>query len=108
MFSNPSSAKKRFEKLQSGFSEYIEEEGKNWFITLLPDIPDMRITRMFYWQDNVIISGDIESYSTWNEGSGAHDPEPDTGLSGDAMKKYITENSREIRRFAVEKVSDIP
>ena len=106
IFSDPSSAKKNFETIQSSFSEYIEEEGKNWFITWLPYMPDMSITRMYYRKDNVIIYCDIESHSTWGDDSGQADSSGHK--SGNYMKNYITENAGKIRRFAVDLVSEIP
>lgn len=106
VFDSASDARKDFDKFHDKLEDYIQEEGDNWFTAWMPDVCDATIKSMFYLEDNMIISTDIEIYSEWTSAVDLPETTETTAPVFDRslLKDYIFGNAPELRTYVLKTI----
>ena len=96
-----------YEYYREYYSDCILEESAKWFIAHPRPMYDIDYTCMYYLEDNVVIHGNIEEWSTWSESGDEPEP-PGKFLRGDDFKEYIIDNAPRLKQFAMDLVTTQP
>ena len=96
-----------YEYYREYYSDCILEESAKWFIAHPWSMYDIDYTCMYYLEDNVVINGNIEEWSTWSESGDEPEP-PGKFLRGDDFKEYIIDNAPRLKQFAMDVATTQP
>ena len=99
------SSKIVYDHYREYYSDCIIEESAKWFIAHPWPMYDIDYTCMYYLEDNVVINGNIEEYSTWSD---AETEPPGKFLRGDDFKEYIIDNAPRLKQFAMDLATTQP
>ena len=107
MCDSKESSKIVYEYYREYYSDCILEESAKWFIAHPWSMYDIDYTCMYYLEDNVVINGNIEEWSTWSESGDEPEP-PGKFLRGDDFKEYIIDNAPRLKQFAMDVATTQP
>lgn len=109
VYDTPEDAKNMYDNLYIEYEQYAGDKDDNWFTFWVPGVCDAEIIRMYYLEENIIISADIEVLSAWaapidqvgtpSEGSDDYDRE--------TRKNYIIDNASSLRAYIHHDVLEI-
>ena len=105
VYDSSSEAKKAYGNIYDEFSEYKSEEGDNWFCYWEPGVCDAEVERMYYIEDNVIITAEIGVISCWS-GDYLDDGATPTTATTTSDDPYVT-NRRLLKNYIIENAADI-
>ena len=106
VYDTPDEARKMYNNLLGEFSQYANDQGDDWFTFWEPGVCDAEITAMYYLEENIIISADIEVISTWAEErvDQVNQPAKENYFDRSTLKDYIIDNADDLRIYILHDV----
>ena len=109
VYDTPEDAKNMYDNLYIEYEQYAGDKDDNWFTFWVPGVCDAEIIRMYYLEENIIISADIEVLSAWAEPiEQVGTPSPESKqFDRETRKNYIIDNASSLRAYIHHDVLEI-
>ena len=105
VFDTPADAAEEFDRdyeVCKKENSHYWDEGLNWFVSQEPGVCDAIVIWMKYIEGNVIITAELDSWSTWSDD---YTGEPrETRFDTKTLKEYVIENAPELRRYVLKDI----
>lgn len=115
VFDTPSQAKDMYEEYYESSKKYDNgrywEEGDNWFVSEEPGVCDATIVWMNCLSDNVIISTELDIWSSWSENVTNEEPETteetevaEERFDTSKLKDYVIDNASKLEDYVLNEI----
>ena len=105
VFDTPADAAEEFDRyyeICKKENSHYWDEGLNWFVSQEPGVCDAINIWMKYIEGNVIITAELDSWSTWSDENNSGPVE--TKFDKKTLKEYVIENAPELKKYVLKDI----